>query len=272
MPIYIGTSILDDTERMCMPQSVTGKSRMLEIMFEGPPPRKGRNVKVGSDVILGPGVILYDNVTIERNVVLGPNVIVGEPLLDVYGNPGYENPKTVIKRDSIVRSGTVIYAGCVLGPHLSTGHHAVLRERTICGDSCSFGTYSSSDGDVVMGNRCRLHYFAHICKNSKVGDDVWLFPCVMTLTDQHPPCGKCAKGPTIKDRAIIGAAALIMPALTIGEDAVVAAGTMVTKDVPPGKLVAGQPGMILGKAANLRCTTGLVKQPYPWIDHYQRTP
>jgi acetyltransferase-like isoleucine patch superfamily enzyme len=157
-----------------------------------------------------------------------------------------------------------------LFPYPTLFRSAVIRERTVCGERCSFGTFSTSDGDVKIGDRCRFHYYTFICKNTMIGKDVWMFPGSMLLEDKHPPCGMCAKGPIIKDRAAIGSAAVIMPGLTIGEDSVIAAATIVTRDVPAGMLVAGHPGKLVGKATSLRCGAGAVDKPYPWTRHYRR--
>jgi acetyltransferase-like isoleucine patch superfamily enzyme len=234
-------------------------------------PAKGRNIRIGRNVCFGQGVILHDSVTIESNTVIGPYVVIGEPSADSYKSSNYSNPETVIGKDSVIRSGTIIYAGCRFGQGTTTGHHAVIRERTVCGTECNFGTFSTSDGDVRIGDRCRFHYYTFVCKNSTIGDDVWMFPRSMLLEDKHPPCGLCARGPTIRDRAVIGSAALIMPGLTIGEDSVIAAASTVTRDVPAGMLVVGHPGKLAGKAARLRCELGLVDETYPWTKHYRRS-
>jgi len=242
----------------------------LEDLFGVNAPRTGRNVEIGKKVVFGASVVLYDNVVIEDGCSIGANVIVGEPALSAYRESRYENPRTVIGRDAIIRSGTVVYAGCNLGPNLSTGHYAVIRENTVCGDQCSFGTFATSDGDVKIGDRCRFHYYAHVCKTAKIGKDVWMFPKSMLLNDTHPPCGRCLQGPTLSDRAIIGSAATIAPKVRIGKDALIAAASMVTKDVPDGMVAMGVPARIVAKASEVECRTGLLDHPYPWVRNYSR--
>lgn len=225
-------------------------------------PISGKNVKIGKNVSFGPNVILYDNVRISDGTIIGPGVIIGEPTIEAYREDGYKNPATSIGRDCIIRSGTVIYAGCKLGPGTTTGHYAFLRERTVCGEKCSFGTFFTSDGDVTVGDRSRFHYYSHICKKAKIGDDVWLFPQVLLLNDPHPPCGKCMEGPTLKNRVIIGSGATVVPGVTLGEGAIVAACSLVTKDVPAGMLAMGSPASIVKKASEIECKKVKSRRPY----------
>lgn len=269
-PNIHGTSMqlkTNDTSGMGV---LRGKQRPIKMMFGENTPFLGRNVKLGNNVLFGPGVIVYDNVSIGDNTVVGPNVILGEPLMDSYGSGAYRNPRTLIGSNSVIRSGTVIYAGCSLGPNLSTGHYAVIRERTSCGRSCSFGTFSACDGDVVIGDRCRFHYHTFISKRSRIGDDVWMFPDSGLYDDLHPPCGRCLEGPTISDRVVIGAGAIVLPKVKVGQDAVIAAGSVVTRDVRPGVLVAGCPARVIKASSQVECETGLVRRPYPWTRHYRR--
>jgi acetyltransferase-like isoleucine patch superfamily enzyme len=244
--------------------------RAVSAIIGGHEPLIGANVQIGHDVVFGRGVIVYDNVEIDDDTVLGPNVIVGEPLVESYGTDSYRNPFTKVGRESVIRAGSVIYAGCTLGSRLTTGHYAFIRERTVCGDDCSFGTFCSCDGDVTIGDRSRFHYSTFIGKMSQIGDDVWMFPHSQLYDDPHPPCGLCLRGPSLKNRVVVGAGALILPGICIGEDAVVAAGSVVTRDVPPGMLAIGSPAVIRGEAKHIKCRTGAIENPYPWTTHFSR--
>ena len=239
-------------------------------LFGDNAPCQGRNVKIGEDVVFGKNVILYDNVRIRERTVIGANVVIGEPAVGAYSKRDYANPLTTIGDGAVIRSGTVIYAGCDIGPGLNTGHYAILREGTVAGKNCSFGTFATSDGDCKIGDRCRFHYYTHVCKTAKIGNDVWMFPKSMLLNDTHPPCGRCLKGPVLSDRVVLGSGAVVSPGIRIGKDALVAASAMVTRDVPPGMVAMGVPAKIVAKVSDVECKTGLVDHPYPWKRHYSR--
>ena len=97
-----------------------------------------------------------------------------------------------------------------------------------------------------------------------------MFPLAQLYNDMHPPCNKCMEGPKIEDRVVIGAGSILLPKINVGKDSVIAAGSLVTKDVPEGMLVMGSPAKVVGKASDVSCRTGMNPNPYPWTEHYVR--
>lgn len=160
--------------------------------------------------------------------------------------------------DARVRAGTIIYAGTVIGDRFETGHHAVIREENRIGDDCTLWNSSTIDYGCVIGNGVRIHCNVYIAQYTTIEDDVFLAPGVTIANDPHPICTKCMQGPTIKKGARIGVNVTLLPLITIGENALVGAGSVVTKDVPPGVLVAGNPATIVGPVDNLTCPFGIV--------------
>src|SRR6266496_4537332 len=108
----------------------------------------GRNVwispkaKIGSNVKIGDNSAIYDHVEIGDNSIICNDSVIGEPLVAYYHDPDYENPPTVMGPKSLVRSHSIIYAGCILGRCFSTGHRVTIRENTTIGECCSVGTLS----------------------------------------------------------------------------------------------------------------------------------
>lgn len=228
-----------------------------------------RNVKIGAGVTIGENAIVYDNVEVGGNSFIGPHCILGEPLAAFYRESDYKNPPLIIGRNSIVRSGTVIYAGSVFGEGFETGHRATIREYSEFGVQCSVGTLSDIQGFVKVGNYCRFHSNVHIGQRSVIKDYVWIFPYVVLTNDPHPP-SECLQGPTIEEYAVIAVGAIIMPSVTVGREAVVAAGALVNKDVLPEMVVAGVPAKELCPTRDIRCKEGILDQPYPWKAHFSR--
>ncbi len=166
-------------------------------------------------------------------------VIVGRPT-----KPGAEPTETVIGNGCVLRSSTVIYAGNRIGEGFQTGHGALLRHDNVIGDRCSVGTGSVIEFAVRLGNGVRIHSQAFIPEYCILEDDCWIGPNVV-LTNAPYPSSTNAKhhlsGVTIRRRARIGANATILPGVTVGEDALVGAGAVVTRDVPARAVVAGNP-------------------------------
>ena len=162
--------------------------------------------------------------------------------------------ETLIGRDAHIRSHTVIYAGNVIGKNLQTGNKVNIRELNKIGDDVSIGTLSVVEHHVEIGNRVRIHSQVFIPEYSILEEDSWLGPNVV-LTNARYPLSPDAKenliGPTIKKGAKIGANSTILPGVIIGESALVGAGSVVTKDVPPGAVVAGNPARIISQISDL---------------------
>lgn len=224
------------------------------------------NVTLGKNVTVREGAILYENVTVGDNAFIGPNVTLGEPLADYYSDAGYENPSTVIGPDSIVRSSTVIYAGTKTGARLKTGHSASIREFTEAGEDCSFGSFAMVDGRGKFGDGCRLHYAVSTAHGTIMGKRVQAFPFSAFPDSLHPPCRRHLVGPVIGDETIILLHAIVLPRVTVGARCLVAAHTIVTKDVPDGMAVMGSPGKIVKRAADIPCKITPDHRPYPWTE------
>ena len=93
---------------------------------------------------------------------------------------------------------------------------------------------------VKIGKRCRIQAYAFIPTGVTIGDDVFIGPGVKFTNDRYPPSQEWE--PTIvRDKASIGAGAVILPGVVIGEGAVVGAGSVVTRDVPEYTTVKGNP-------------------------------
>jgi acetyltransferase-like isoleucine patch superfamily enzyme len=172
-----------------------------------------------------------------------PTAILGEI-------PGRQIPSLALTLGphAIVRAYSVIYAGSRIGSHLETGHGVVIREENRLGDHLSIWNNSTIDYGCVIGHRVRIHCNVYVAQFTIIEDDVFLAPGVMIANDRHPICKDCMKGPTIKRGARVGINATLLPEVVVGEAALVGAGAVVTKDVPAGAVVAGNPARVIGRA------------------------
>lgn len=155
---------------------------------------------------------------------------------------GRTNEPTVIGDGARIRSGTVVYADVQIGDGFSTGHNALVRERSRLGDDVVVGTNAVVDGRVTMGSGVSLQTGAYVPPETTIGDEVFLGPSA-TLTNDHYPVrvDDGLDGPTIEDHVSVGANATVLPGVRVGRRSFVAAGAVVTDDVPPRTLAVGVP-------------------------------
>lgn len=193
---------------------------------------------------------IYPNVSIGRNAVIEDYVVIGVP-------PRWKKAgelPTIIGDNAIIRSHTVIYAGNRIGNDFQTGHHVLVREENEIGNQVSIGTSSVVEHHVKMGNNVRIHTQAFVPEMSILEDGAWIGPNAVITNAAYPLSANVKnelKGAIVRKNAKIGANATLLPGITVGENALVGAGAVVTKDVPPNKVVAGNPAKVINDIANL---------------------
>jgi acetyltransferase-like isoleucine patch superfamily enzyme len=182
--------------------------------------------------------ILHGRVTIGEGTTVQENVILGSA----------EDGELNIGKGCIIRSGTVIYSGVKIGGSFRSGHNVLIRENTRIGDNVLVGTNSVVDGDCQIGSNVSIQTGAYVTRYTTIEDGAFLGPCCVTTNDKYMKYGAALKGPVIKQGARIGASSTIMPGITVGEGATVGAGSVVTRDVPPHKVVMGVPARVVKDA------------------------
>jgi len=197
---------------------------------------------------------LYENVVLGAQSVIEDFCVVGAPPRGAREG----ELQTTIGEGAVIRSHTVIYAGNVIGRNFQTGNKVNIREANRIGDNVSVGTLSVIEHHVEIGNGVRIHTQAFIPEFSVLEDGCWIGPNVV-LTNAKYPLSPGVKdqlaGPVIRKRAKIGANATILPGVVVGEDALVGAGAVVVRDVPPGAVVAGSPARVIRQISELPYST-----------------
>jgi acetyltransferase-like isoleucine patch superfamily enzyme len=154
----------------------------------------------------------------------------------------------VIEEGVTVCCGAVVYAGSRIGAGVIVGDQAQVRERSTIGPGTVIGRGSAVEFDVRIGERVLIQSAAYVTAGSVVEDDVFLGPGVLTTNDDtmgRHPRGTALDGPTFRRACRVGGGAVLVPGVEIGEEAFVAAGAVVTRDVAPREVVMGVPARVV---------------------------
>ncbi|HZN55900.1 MAG TPA: acyltransferase [Candidatus Polarisedimenticolaceae bacterium] len=199
---------------------------------------------------MNPKATVHPNVTLGRNVRLGDHVVIGEPPRGA--EPGQLT--TVIGDDAVIRSHTVIYAGNRIGRGFQTGHQVTIRESNTIGDDVSVGTGSVLEHHVDVQDGVRIHSQAFVPEMTVLRRGCWIGPRVCITNARYPLSPNVKNelvGADVGEGAKVGANATLLPGVKIGRNALVGAGSVVTKDVAEGAVVAGNPARAINSVSKL---------------------
>jgi UDP-2-acetamido-3-amino-2,3-dideoxy-glucuronate N-acetyltransferase len=163
------------------------------------------------------------------------------------GSPANDAPYRLIEdvsfgEDVVVRSFTNLY-GCTIGP------------------GTRIGTFVEIQKGATIGSRCKVQSHTFVCDGVSIGDGVFVGHGVIFVNDKYPRATNAAGQPQteadwqvsrifVENGASIGSGAVILGGVRVGEGAMIGAGALVTKDVPRGATVAGNPARALNRAAS----------------------
>lgn len=151
----------------------------------------------------------------------------------------------IIGKSPTIRSNTIIYDDVEIGDNFKTGHNVLIREKTKIGDNTLIGTNVVIEGNCTIGNNVSIQSNVYIPTNTIIEDYVFIGPCACFTNDRYPiRVDFKLKGPKLRKGASIGANSTFLSDMEIGEGAMVAAGAIVTMDIPPYYLAIGAPAKI----------------------------
>ena len=150
-----------------------------------------------------------------------------------------------VGKNILLRSNSVIYNDVVIGDDFTSGHNVVIRENTTIGDNVLIGTNTIIEGKCIIGSNIKIQSNVYIPTNSVIEDNVFIGPCTCFTNDRYPVRVKYnLKGPQIREGASVGANTTFLSNIEVGQGAIVAAGAVVTRTVPPFYLAIGTPARI----------------------------
>lgn len=139
-------------------------------------------------------------------------------------------------------------ASSKIGQGTTIWQFSVVLSGARIGNDCNLCSHTFVENDVVLGDRVTIKSGVYLWDGIELEDDVFVGPCVAFTNDKFPRSKKYPESflkICIKKGASIGANSTILPGVTIGENAMVGAGSVVTKDIPPNAVVMGNPAKII---------------------------
>lgn len=212
----------------------------------GPGAVIGARARIGSRSVIAPAAVIRSDVVLGEDCVVEEGAVLGKrPRL----RPGSSAANLqlgplVVGAQVTVCAGAVVYAGARLHDGVIVGDQAQVRERAVVGRGSVVGRASSVDFDAHVGERVLLQTDVYLTAGSVVEDDVFLGPGVMTTNDDtmgRHPAGQQLRGPVLRRACRVGGGAVLVPGVVVGEEAFVAAGALVTRDVDARSVVIGVP-------------------------------
>jgi len=137
---------------------------------------------------------------------------------------------------------TEVQSDVEIGSGTRVGTFTLIHQGARIGQNCTIGSHCNIC-ECQIGNSVSIQTACHITRGTIVEDNVFIGPGVVTLNDSL--VGRALKAPTIKSGAKIGGGTVLLPGVTIGQNATVGSGAIVTKDVPEGATVVGNPARAL---------------------------
>ncbi|MCK4680838.1 N-acetyltransferase [bacterium] len=217
----------------------------------------GRFTVIESSAVVGAGCVIGHNVVIHAGTVVGDNVRIDDGA--VLGKLPMKAANSATTGDEgllpasigdgcIIGTSVVIYAGCELGSRVLVADLASVREDVTVGDFTIVGRGVTVENHCTIGRYCKLESECYVTAYSSLADRVFVAPGVVTSNDNFigrtEERFKHFKGVTVERGGRIAAGAVILPGKTVGADAVVAAGAVLTNDAPAKKIVLGSPARL----------------------------
>jgi acetyltransferase-like isoleucine patch superfamily enzyme len=206
------------------------------------------NAVIGEGVHLGHNVVIHADTTIGARSVIADNAVLGRrPVRPAGGTLTVADTLApcVLGARCVVGTSSIVYRGARLGDDVFVADLASIREDVEIGAFTIVGRGVYVENKVRIGHHTKLEANCYITGDSEVGDDCFVAPYVVTTNDNFlgrtKERFKHRKGCTLKTGARVGGGAVLLPGVTVHEDGLVAAGAVVTRDVPAERIVVGVP-------------------------------
>jgi acetyltransferase-like isoleucine patch superfamily enzyme len=215
----------------------------------------GENVTLGEGVRIGAFAVVHDGTVIGAGCEIQDGAVLGKsPKLARSSTASAEAPVPLeLGAGSVVCCQAIVFAGARLGERVIVGDQAFVRERVTIGDGTVIGRGSSVENDTRIGARVRIQTQVYITAYMIIEDDVFVGPGVCTTNDdtmsRHDKAS-ALEGPRLRRACRVGGGVVLCPGVEIGEEAFIAAGALVTRDVPARAVAMGVPARVVRSVAD----------------------
>ena len=208
----------------------------------------GPNVRIGADCRIAHQVVVHADTAVGDHVRVDDHATLGKlPMRAVNSatTRDQELPPLSVGDTCTVGTGVVLYRGATIEPKVLMADQCTIRENVTIGRGTIVGRGVTVENVCTVGRYCKLESECYLTAYSTLEDRVFVAPGVVTSNDNY--VGRTAerfkhfKGVTVRKGGRIGAGSVILPGIEIGEDGLVAAGSVVTHDVPARTIVLGAP-------------------------------
>ncbi len=208
----------------------------------------GADVRVGTGCRLGHHVVIHDGTVVGNDVRIDDHASLGKRPMKAANSAttsDQELPPLTLGDTCIVGTGVVLYRGADIAARVLIADLATVRENVTIGRGTIVGRGVTVENVCTIGRYCKLESESYITAYSTLEDRVFVAPGVMCSNDNF--VGRTAerfkhfKGLTVRKGARLGVGTVYLPGVTIGADALVAAGSVVTKDLEPRMISMGRP-------------------------------
>jgi acetyltransferase-like isoleucine patch superfamily enzyme len=206
----------------------------------------GSGVRLAEDVEIGANVVIHDDVSVGKGARLEHGAVLGRVACRNRRSrtPAAGPAPTFVEAGAVICPYALVSAGARLERHSFLGDHANIREGVRLGVDATVGAGCGIGRNAEIGDRTRLQNGAIVGAEVVVEPDCFLGPGAQVLTGRTMTAPARAEPPLLRRGCQIGAGALIMPGVEVGEEAIVGAGAVVTADVPDGAVVRGVPARL----------------------------
>ena len=161
------------------------------------------------------------------------------------------HPDAKIGENVKIGHGTIIEEDCVIGNNVFIGHYVLLRKGTIVGNDTKISHFATTEPGARIGNNVNMGVYCHVTKDAVLQDWVFFGFRSTTLNTKKIAYGRnfpvTLEPPVIEYGARIGGCVIIMPGVTIGREALIGAGALITKDCDPYGIYVGRPAKKMGE-------------------------